>query len=472
MPETKYMVVDPRRDHSLRIPRPDLTVSLGIPNACNLCHDDASKGETPQWAQEQVEKWYGEREGPPHFAHAFDAGRKGDPEGATSLVDVARRKDTRPMVRASAISLLARYRSGAARRYALEGLEHPDELVRTVSVRSIEELFPSDPEGLCRRLAAALHDPVRAVRMEAARVLTMAPRSPLSREDARAFDAALAEYVQSQEALADQPGAHLNMAVVYDNLASHETAPATNSYEEARGFYETRRAKLEQMILSPEGVSKTPPEIVEEEAKKALAALEQNFGETTRRYHALVRKATQKAYEAYQVALRVDPDFVPARNNLALLHNRRGEKDEAEKQLRRIIELEPEMAAAHYSLGLLIAENEQRTEEAIEFLATAARLWPENPGTHRNYGLALQWLKRFEEAERELRTAHEVRRVPNDTKHLYALTNLYVKQKKWPQAKVCARELLKLQPNVPEWRQLLEHIERESKAAEGAKAAP
>ena len=40
MPETTYMGVDPRRDHSMRIPRPDLSVVMGTPNACNQCHQD------------------------------------------------------------------------------------------------------------------------------------------------------------------------------------------------------------------------------------------------------------------------------------------------------------------------------------------------------------------------------------------------------------------------------------------------
>ena len=34
MPQTTYMDVDPRRDHSFRVPRPDLSVKLGTPNAC------------------------------------------------------------------------------------------------------------------------------------------------------------------------------------------------------------------------------------------------------------------------------------------------------------------------------------------------------------------------------------------------------------------------------------------------------
>ena len=46
MPETTYMIVDPRRDHSFRIPRPDLTKALKTPNACNKCHTQ----QTPDWA--------------------------------------------------------------------------------------------------------------------------------------------------------------------------------------------------------------------------------------------------------------------------------------------------------------------------------------------------------------------------------------------------------------------------------------
>jgi tetratricopeptide (TPR) repeat protein/nitrate/TMAO reductase-like tetraheme cytochrome c subunit len=38
MPQTTYMQVDPRRDHSFRVPRPDLSVQFGTPNACTGCH--------------------------------------------------------------------------------------------------------------------------------------------------------------------------------------------------------------------------------------------------------------------------------------------------------------------------------------------------------------------------------------------------------------------------------------------------
>ena len=42
MPETTYMAIDARRDHSFRVPRPDLSVKFGTPNACSACHVDES----------------------------------------------------------------------------------------------------------------------------------------------------------------------------------------------------------------------------------------------------------------------------------------------------------------------------------------------------------------------------------------------------------------------------------------------
>ena len=71
MPTTTYMVVDPRHDHSLRVPRPDLSVTLGTPNACkNSCHTNRDA----RWAAAQVKTWYGhEPQGYQRFAAAFSA---------------------------------------------------------------------------------------------------------------------------------------------------------------------------------------------------------------------------------------------------------------------------------------------------------------------------------------------------------------------------------------------------------------
>ena len=75
------MRIDDRRDHSFRIPRPDLSVQLGTPNVCTGCH----QGRTPRWAAEILTKWYGAKT-TPHFATILAAGRAGRAEALPQLV--------------------------------------------------------------------------------------------------------------------------------------------------------------------------------------------------------------------------------------------------------------------------------------------------------------------------------------------------------------------------------------------------
>ena len=80
------MVVDPRRDHSFRIPRPDLSVKMGTPNACNQCHDRKSA----QWAADAVEKWYGpERRRETTYGELLWAGATQQPNGEAALIALA-----------------------------------------------------------------------------------------------------------------------------------------------------------------------------------------------------------------------------------------------------------------------------------------------------------------------------------------------------------------------------------------------
>ena len=58
MPGKLYMGNHLRHDHSFRVPRPDLSVKYGTPNACTNCHAN----KTPQWAADAVIKWYGHAE--------------------------------------------------------------------------------------------------------------------------------------------------------------------------------------------------------------------------------------------------------------------------------------------------------------------------------------------------------------------------------------------------------------------------
>ena len=72
---------------------------------------------------------------------------------------------------------------------------------------------------------------------------------------------------------------------------------------------------------------------------------------------------SEAAEAAYRTALRLDPFFLPVRFNLATLLNRQGRNAEAESVLRAGIDRVPDDGELHYSLGLLLAE-EQRLDEA------------------------------------------------------------------------------------------------------------
>ena len=425
MPETKYMVVDPRRDHGLRIPRPDLTVWLKIPNACNGCHDDFAKGETPQWAVETVNKWYEKRKEPLHFAYSLAAGRQLKPAGDKQLDAVARQKELRGAIRASAISLMSGYQSGRGQAAAVAGLEDPDELIRAVSVRSLQYL---EPDQLHRRLTPMLDDPVRAVRTEAARLLTQIPLRVFSSDERAAFDRALDEYMEGQQYVGDQAAAHLNMAVVHTNLARDEMDRAQQAYQQ-------------EIRLDPPAA-----------------------GKARDKYLRTVRRVTDKALQAYRQALRINPQFVPAKINLAMLYDQRGEKSEAERQFRKILQIEPELADIHYSLGLLLAEDESRLAEAAESLSAAAKLSPDNPRIHYNLGLAYQRLERPVDAEKGLKRALELS-ASDPVDCLVALAILYSQQKHVKEVALYADELIRLEPGNPQWKQFRANLLRESEAA-------
>ncbi len=202
MPETTYMRVDPRRDHSLRVPRPDLTASLGVPNACGGCHE----AESPRWAAQQIAGWTGREPGGfQHFAEAFAAGDE-------QLVLVARDTAHPEIARATAVAALGErldpLRFGAVR----ERLTDASALVRRAALESLAAL----PPGERVRLAAPLlGDPLRIVRIEAASLLADAPPGALSPSQAAAFERAATEYEAAQRMHAERPEHRTNLATFF-----------------------------------------------------------------------------------------------------------------------------------------------------------------------------------------------------------------------------------------------------------------
>jgi tetratricopeptide (TPR) repeat protein len=224
MPATTYMVNDPRRDHGFKVPRPDLTASTGAPNACGSCHER----EGAEWAATALDRWHGTAwRARPSIAPALHAARRGLPGAARGLQGLVDDPKQPAMVRASALELLARYPSPLADGALQRALGDRDDLTRHVAVTRLEALPAEARPAL---LVPRLTDRVRAVRMEAARLLL--PSAALLDASARpAFDAAIAEYEAALRHDLSRPEARLNLGNLL--LQRGDAAGAESSFKRA-----------------------------------------------------------------------------------------------------------------------------------------------------------------------------------------------------------------------------------------------
>lgn len=208
MPATTYMVVDERRDHSLRVPRPDQSVTLGVPNPCNGCHPD----RTATWAAQTVERWYGHTPaGYQRHAEALAAGTRGEPGADDMLAKLVADRSQPAIVRATAIE---RIRNFTPQAFAVirDGLTDVSPLVRRAAVHVLAAIDPRSRAGL---LAPLLDDTVRSVRLEAAVALAGVPEDLIPRSSRDARVRATAEFVAAQELDGDRPEGHLALANLY-----------------------------------------------------------------------------------------------------------------------------------------------------------------------------------------------------------------------------------------------------------------
>ena len=201
MPTHNYVVVDWRHDHSLRIPRPDLSVKLGTPNACNNCHADKSA----EWAAAAVEGWFGpNREGFQNYAEAFHAVWTDQPDAAKLLAAVVADRNAPAFARASALTDLAPSLSPANGNLARTGLQDPDPIVR---IGALDMLANLPAAQIWQLVSPLLSDSSAGARIKAVDVLAAVPTASQPPADRARFDAAAAEFIAAQRLNADRPEA-------------------------------------------------------------------------------------------------------------------------------------------------------------------------------------------------------------------------------------------------------------------------
>jgi len=225
MPERTYMVIDERADHSIRIPRPDLSRKIGTPNACTQsgCHDDRPL----EWSIDAFTRWYGEAK-KPHYGTTLAAGREGRPEALPELVRMAGDELYPAIVRATALTRLAGYPGAESARAFARALVDEEALVRYTAVDNVRTPPPAE---LVELVAPLLLDPMKAVRMQAAVRIADAPAELLKPYQREALKQALDEYEAAMAYSLDFSFAGHNLGNLYARLG--EPAKAERYYREA-----------------------------------------------------------------------------------------------------------------------------------------------------------------------------------------------------------------------------------------------
>jgi predicted CXXCH cytochrome family protein len=199
MPTRTYMVVDRRHDHSLRIPRPDLSVKIDTPNACNDCHT----GKSAEWAASAIQSWYGpNRKGFQNYAKAFHVAWADQPDAAKLLAALAADPNAPAFARASALTDLAPSLSPTNGNLARAGLADPDPMVRLGALDMLESVPANQIWPLVSPL---LSDPSRGVRIRAVSLLAVVPTANQPGADRERFERAAAEFIAAQRFNADRP---------------------------------------------------------------------------------------------------------------------------------------------------------------------------------------------------------------------------------------------------------------------------
>jgi len=432
MPETTYMEVDPRRDHSIRIPRPDLSVELGTPNACTKCHLDKAKfpkdkhpgvtrydqwimlarqgdeevakalKEVDEWAVSAVDTWYGENSKIPkeeHFSYTLARAWDEDPEVGPDLIELVRDQQKPGIVRASAMSYLRNYLNEDAIKTTLRYLGDSDPQVRLSAIEVLQEmpaippsLRPSVFDGLLKRL----EDDDRAVRAQAAWALANQQMEGLEfRGKDEIYRKALQERMDGLRRDSDQPSAHLSMGVLYERMG--ETAKAERAYRNAIRIapqFTGARSNLINILDQRQRM--------EEGQMRKLA-----IGGNREAAEGMTSDLARRAVEIAQLRM------------------------EELSNLRRDASLQPEFAPLQYQFGLA--------------LYLAAREMPPEQGT-----------EFFDMAFDQIKKAKELR--PNNIQYAYMFALLCQFLERWDAADKAAANLVQLDPQNPQFRMLQQQI--------------
>ena len=370
MPESTLMGVDQRNDHSFRIPRPDLSAALEIPNACTQCH----LGQTDSWAAGSLKKWYGEQsQGHQQLALALTAARINDQSASQRLQALAMNPQQPGIARATAFSEMGAQLDQQSLMLIQQGLSDTDPLVRQGALTGLENA----PMQYRIMALPAVWDEVLSVRIQAARMLAAYPVDQL-REDRRdKLNSVIEEYIQVQQFNAERPESQANIGSLYQEQQKFSEAEQAYrkalklqpqfvpAYVNLAQMYSEQGREDDAVSLYHEGLTKVKGE--------ASASLYHAFGLLQVR-----QKKLPAALESLSQAAILAPGNQRYQYVYAVALQSVGEIDHALEVLEQVLAGSPGEVDILFAL-VTFNRDAGRRQPALEYAMKLQLLLPENP---------------------------------------------------------------------------------------------
>ncbi|MET0775709.1 MAG: tetratricopeptide repeat protein [Pseudomonas mandelii] len=356
MPGKFYMGNDFRHDHSFSIPNPERAKKLGTPDACLTCH----QGKAGDKVTEQFKLWNTATTAQaPRYDESLWLIRNGQPGAAQALYEQLQRSNLPAIQRATLIAELPLYPSEQALKLATKDLSHPAPQVRESAVRAISAFLP--PPERAPLLTPLLGDPVKAVRIVAARDLLSVARNGLGSAQAN-WNAAIAEYEAVQKSLAERAESNLNLAMLYQASGRNDEVESLlrTALKRDPDFYPALVTLVQWLEANGRG----------QEAQTLLGQSLKEHPDTALLQHtqglALVRAGqSAQAMPALRKAAQLEPQNAQYGYVLAVALHDSGKVDEACEELERLLKVQPANRNARLSLIQYYLDNGQEPKAQV-----------------------------------------------------------------------------------------------------------
>ncbi|MGO8015863.1 multiheme c-type cytochrome [Rhizobium leguminosarum] len=365
MPERTYMKVDPRRDHSFVIPRPDLSASLKTPNVCTTCH----VGRTDDWAAKTMDEWYGTQwRKRPSIAHAFASAANGDQAAVEALRALVSDEDQAGIVRGSAIAAMSGIGGEDISIDIQAGAADADPLVRLGAAEAAGNI---PPEQRLNAIGNLVGDETRAVRVAAANALAGTPPHLFGDQQGN-IEAAVADLRAYVETNGDVAETQSNYGFFL--FARQRTAEAEAAFKRAISLdptLEAMRINLAEFYRAT-GQSDKSEQTYAEAIQMAPERADLRYGHAL----SLVRKqALAEAITELAEAVRLDPQNSRYKTTFAVALDSAGRTGEA---LDRLDGWAAGADADIMGLALQYSLKLRRLPEALKYAEDLARLRPQD----------------------------------------------------------------------------------------------